>query len=560
MKISLKILLAFSLIFYCSIVNAQDFFRAIHDGEYKKVEQIILEEPNLIDSIISGDCTPLMFASYWGKDSIVELLLNHEADMYKTGPKYGQTPLHVAVMQNNLSVVNVLINNGMDVNVKDVNRKTPLIYAIGSNNKELVELLLKKNAKLPEEKEVIDQVLNSSVQYGFQDIAEYLVKNGASLSSIDKNGRSLLHNAVIGKNLKWIDLLIAKHLDINKLDSFNRTPLHYSVEQGQLDISKLLVQNGAEINSIDCTNRTPLTIAQGLGYIQIATFLESKGGVISQPKIVKIGDEGDKKSEIKVTYIANMGVLVSTATKNILIDALFDESYDTYPTTPKNIVSKINKFETPFNSIDLILVTHSDGDHFSVPMVAEYLSKNKTVKVVCSNITSSALKKCADYNVDTSRIVDITPKLYKSIDTMVNDINIKILRLRHSGSDDHDENVGFLIDMAGVIVFHSGDSGGDVQRGLAVSGIQEYDSIGIEEMKVDLAILNRGFLWDSIAPGIQIIEKYLKPKHIILSHFSENNKQGEWERVDQTIKKNKGSLPEITSFKWQMQNIIIRRR
>jgi L-ascorbate metabolism protein UlaG (beta-lactamase superfamily) len=141
----------------------------------------------------------------------------------------------------------------------------------------------------------------------------------------------------------------------------------------------------------------------------------------------------------------------------------------------------------------------------------------------------------------------------------VNDIKIKSLRLRHSGSDGKEENVGFLVDMDGVIVFHSGDAGGRVPGSMAVSGIQEYDSIGIDEMKIDLAILNRGFLWNSSAPGLQIIEKYMKPKHIILSHFSENNKQGEWEQVDQTIKTNEDTLPEITTFKWPMQIIIIRK-
>ncbi len=134
-------------------------------------------------------------------------------------------------------------------------------------------------------------------------------------------------------------MLIAKHLDINKLDSFNRSPLHYSVEQGQLDITKLLVKKGAKIKMIDCTNRTPLNIAQGLGHIQIADFLKSKGGILSEPKFFEIGNDGDQKSEIKVTYIANMGVLVSSASKNILIDGLFNESYDTYAITTKNIVS-----------------------------------------------------------------------------------------------------------------------------------------------------------------------------------------------------------------------------
>jgi ankyrin repeat protein len=558
MKTTLKVLMAFTLLVFCSTLNAQNFFKAIRDGQYEKVEQLINENPGWVDSTSNG-YSALVFASNFENEKIVELLIEHGADMFKVDSRGGVTALHIAVKRNNLSVVNVLISNGMDVNVKDGNKKTALIYAIENNKKEMIELLIKKNAKLPKGKKMMNQFLHCVVFFGFQDIAEKLVKNGASLSSIDKNGRSLLHNAVIGKNLKWIDLLIAKHLGINQLDSFNRTPLHYSVEQGQLDITKLLVKEGAEINSIDCANRTPLNIAQDLGHVQIADFLKSKGGTLSDSKIFKIAGEGNKKSEIKVTYIANMGVLISSASKNILIDALFDEGYDTYPTTPKNIVSKINKFEAPFNSIDLILVTHSDGDHFSAPMIAEYLSINKTVKVLCSNITSSALKKCAGYNVDTSRVVGITPELFNSIDTLLNDIKVKVLRLRHGDRDGKEENVGFIVDMDGVIVFHSGDSGSDVQRGLAVSVIQEFDSIGIEGMKIDLAILNRGFLWGSSASGVQIIENYLKPKHIILTHFSENNKDDEWEPVDQTIKKNEGILPELTIFKWSMQNIIIRK-
>jgi peptidase E len=51
----------------------------------------------------------------------------------------------------------------------------------------------------------------------------------------------------------------------------------------------------------------------------------------------------------------------------------------------------------------------------------------------------------------------------------------------------------------------------------------------------------------------------VKPKHIILAHFSENNKQGEWETVDKTIKEYKDTLPEITVFKWAMQEIIIQK-
>jgi L-ascorbate metabolism protein UlaG (beta-lactamase superfamily) len=178
---------------------------------------------------------------------------------------------------------------------------------------------------------------------------------------------------------------------------------------------------------------------------------------------------------------------------------------------------------------------------------------------VCSNNTASELKKCTGYKVDTARVVGITPQLCKSIDTKLNDMKIKILRLRHGDGDGQDENVGFIVDMGGINVFHAGDASGNLKPGVALNRVQEYDSIGIEKMHIEVAILNRGSFWNSNRPDIQIIKKLMKPNYIILSHFSEDNKQGEWEPIDQTIKKEKNMLPEIALFKWPMQSIIIRK-
>ncbi|NJK98893.1 MAG: MBL fold metallo-hydrolase [Bacteroidales bacterium] len=310
------------------------------------------------------------------------------------------------------------------------------------------------------------------------------------------------------------------------------------------------------MNEIDVANFTPLNIAQESGFIEIADFLKSKGGILPKPAIVNIGSGKEKVSQIKVTYTANMGVLISSASKNILIDVLFDNGYGSYQCPSPYLISKINNLEAPLNSIDLVLVSHNDGDHFSAPMIAEYLSKNKNAKVVCSNLTSMELKKVEGYHIDTSRIVAITPELYNSVDTIVNTIRIKILRLRHADGDGKEENIGFVVDMDGVNVFHSGDSGGKVSPNQAVSGIQEYDSISIDKMNIDLAILNRGFLRSSSSPGLQIIEQYMKPDYILLTHLSENNKDGEWDPVDQTIISNKEMLPGITLFKFPMQSII----
>ncbi|MFC2089352.1 ankyrin repeat domain-containing protein [Bacteroidota bacterium] len=327
MKTIPKIFIVIVLILPFSNTKAQNgILKLVMDGDYDKVEQLISAEPDLVDTVIMYN-TPLIIAAYFGKDKIAELLLNHGADMYKFKHKNGRTAIHLAAMQNHTSVVNVLIRKGVDVNFKDGSNKTALIYAIENKQRDLIDLLLLNGAKLPEEQELMNHCLHAAVLYSLQDIADELLENGASLSGLDNNGRSLLHNAVIGENIKWVELLCEKNIDSNTEDSFKRTPLHYSVESNQLEITKSLVKNGAEINSIDYTNRTPLTIAKGLGYVQIADFLEDNGGQLSDPKVFKIAGDKEEQQEVKVTYIANMGVLISSASKTVLIDGLVNGNY-----------------------------------------------------------------------------------------------------------------------------------------------------------------------------------------------------------------------------------------
>jgi ankyrin repeat protein/L-ascorbate metabolism protein UlaG (beta-lactamase superfamily) len=566
--------------------NAQTIFETIRNGNYVKVEQMIRENKGLVDSIKSG-YSPLLYASVCGKDSIVNLLLQNGANINYKSSRNGWEAVHYAVAANKISTLRLLIDNGANLNTLTNDNKTALhmatyyghydlcsflvankcklnaqdtsghtalhiaielkrdriskflinagadfnlhtnkkksaiILAIENNCHEVVDLLQQKGAELPKDKELMNRLLHSAVLNGFQDVSEELVMKGADLTSLDNKGRNLLHNAAMVGNLAWVSKIVDMGWDVNKTDY---------------------------------TNRTAATLAHDWGFSDVVKFLKANGGVLSKPNIVEI--TGTAKSKIKVTYIANMGFMVSSASKTVLIDALFGTS-NSYLYPSELILDKINQLNKPFESVDLMLVTHAHYDHFSAPMVAEYLSNNSSVKVVCNKPALSALKGIENYTVDSSRIVGLTPDLYKSIDTTVNNIDVKILRLRHTGGNGRSENLGFIFNLDGVKVLHVGDATGRVWEQAVVSGMEEFDSLGFKNLDIDIAILNRGSLWGVDAPGVEIIEKYIKPKHIILGHFSIGNKDGE-DEVFQTIEKLKDSLPDVTILEESMQNIIIK--
>ena len=61
----------------------------------------------------------------------------------------GCTPLHIAIMNQNVNMVRLLLKYNADINCKeynDVGEKTPLHYAVEKNNYELTNLLLDHGA------------------------------------------------------------------------------------------------------------------------------------------------------------------------------------------------------------------------------------------------------------------------------------------------------------------------------------------------------------------------------------------------------------------------------
>ena len=71
---------------------------------------------------------------------LMPLLINKSA-------AYGQRPLHLAVRQNNLRCLELLINFDADVDAQDEHKQTPLHYAATTGNKKAIEMLLRAKAK-----------------------------------------------------------------------------------------------------------------------------------------------------------------------------------------------------------------------------------------------------------------------------------------------------------------------------------------------------------------------------------------------------------------------------
>jgi hypothetical protein len=126
-----------------------------------------------------GFCGPIHEAARSGDIKKVELLLKSEPSLVSSrDATYGQTPLHVAALDDRLDVAKLLLANKADVNARANNGSTPLHLAAGKGNKDIVELLLANKADVNAVDNEGWSPMHSANTFGHKDIEDLLSQNG----------------------------------------------------------------------------------------------------------------------------------------------------------------------------------------------------------------------------------------------------------------------------------------------------------------------------------------------------------------------------------------------
>jgi len=151
--------------------------------------------------------TSLYDASAEGNVEVVQLLLDQGTDVNERSGSGQESALHAASFQGKLEVAKLLINYGADVNFRDKFGWTPLFFASYS---------------------------------GHRDIAELLLDYGADVNAQEQDLRSPLHIASWNNCLEVTSLLLERGADVHARDIDGRTPSGLASRAGAQDIVQLL--------------------------------------------------------------------------------------------------------------------------------------------------------------------------------------------------------------------------------------------------------------------------------------------------------------------------------
>ena len=133
----LLIIISFSS---CKSPN-EKLFSCVEENDFENLKQLLNEKPKLNLNILNiNKLTPLYLAVQNKNCQIAELLLINGA---KSDTLLPNSLLNLALKNEDLQMINLLIANKADVNRKDSLGNTPIFY---TNKKELYKLLLSKGA------------------------------------------------------------------------------------------------------------------------------------------------------------------------------------------------------------------------------------------------------------------------------------------------------------------------------------------------------------------------------------------------------------------------------
>ncbi|MFC2139986.1 ankyrin repeat domain-containing protein, partial [Bacteroidota bacterium] len=223
-----------------------------------------------------------------------------------------------AAEKGNYEIVEILINNGADINAKTRFNTSAIHFAAFYNKVEIIKLLVEKGADFNlRNSQGIVPIFYAAMRGAIESV-KCLIEHGADYKVKDDNKQNLLHAASANGNTELMKYLINKNLDLHSADIYNKTPLFYAAEKGLTEITDMYIENGdidyqtittdgstylhaaakggllkfvdkiiedgVDINSANVYNYTPIDIAEMAGHQEIVDLLILKGAESTENK------------------------------------------------------------------------------------------------------------------------------------------------------------------------------------------------------------------------------------------------------------------------------------
>ena len=253
------------------------FLAAVRSPDPQSVEKLIATDPEVVHSKDAAGSTALHHAAGFGTLETIQLLLDNGAEVNAKNRR-SSTPLHWAIHDE--ARVRLLLEHGAAINAKQVEDRTPLYQAaVLENGNAVLRLLLEKGGDPSLATLVGRTPLMSAAGRGDIEAMRLLIAKGADVNRKSGAGATALMAAATNGSLRAVELLLEHGADPSVQSKRNETALGNAATAGNEETFELLLDRGTDVNIRNVRGYSPLMLAASSDTMPagIVKMLLSKG-------------------------------------------------------------------------------------------------------------------------------------------------------------------------------------------------------------------------------------------------------------------------------------------
>ncbi|RXG70334.1 Ankyrin-1 [Armadillidium vulgare] len=268
------------------LIYSDDLMKAISKNDILKCKELLSHSP-VLPSWDKYFFHPLLLAAKKGRYEILEVLLDNGIEI-DIQDKKGFNALHYSIQQRCVRCCNLLIDRNININLQDKFGNLPLHIAASEGILEIVARLLELNQK-PNARNKKDQTpLHFACIKGHEEILSLLLEKGGRWDLKDINFWLPLHCSAFHGHYRCCDILVQasgsrfkEHINMKNKDK--GTPLILAAKKGHSRCCQSLKE--ADINQCDNRGNTALHLAASVSFLKtVEVLIEMKPDVTIRNK------------------------------------------------------------------------------------------------------------------------------------------------------------------------------------------------------------------------------------------------------------------------------------
>ncbi len=164
----------------------------------------------------------------------------------------GSAPLHLAAQKGNIDIVDTLVKNGADINVRTVYGRTPYMIAILYKHDHLINYFQERHIRIESNYKNSNAFYDAALTNNLE-VLEYLLKNGTDMNISNTRNENALHMASGAGNLESVRLLIDNGINTSQVTANEMQPIHYAALSKKFDVVDTFLLSGIEPSTADAS-------------------------------------------------------------------------------------------------------------------------------------------------------------------------------------------------------------------------------------------------------------------------------------------------------------------